>query len=118
MKSRFLRSALLLPFLIFFITGITSAQSEAGKVKGVVADETGTPIEFGTVVLIDGEGVIRGGSNTDENGYFSIAPVAPGVYSVRVSYAGNTAVIENVKVSPDKTADLKTITINTGVHQE
>lgn len=118
MRNRFLRSALLLPFLFFFITGITSAQSEAGKVIGVAADETGTPIVFVTVSLVDAEGVIRGSSITNEEGIFSIKPVPPGVYSLRVSYLGNSTVIENVKVNPNKTVDMNTITINTGIHQD
>lgn len=78
------------------------AQSDAGKIKGKVTDETGAPVEYATVVIIQ-NGVIKGGANTDENGEYSIAPVSPGTYEVTASFAGNKIVASGIQVAANKT---------------
>lgn len=89
------------------------AQSDAGKLKGKVTDETGAPVEFATVVALQ-NGIIKGGANTDETGDYSISPLPPGTYEVRASFAGNTASAPGINVPSNKTvkADLE---IQTGV---
>ncbi len=58
-----------------------------------------------------------GSSFTNENGVFSIKPVPSGVYSFRLSNAGKSAIIENLKVNPKQTVETKTITTDTSVLQ-
>jgi Carboxypeptidase regulatory-like domain/TonB dependent receptor/TonB-dependent Receptor Plug Domain len=89
------------------------AQSDAGKIKGTVKDETGEPVEFATVVIIS-NGIIKGGATTDENGEYSIAPVEPGTYEVRASFAGNNIVASGIAVGANKTV-LVPLAIETGV---
>jgi Carboxypeptidase regulatory-like domain/TonB-dependent Receptor Plug Domain len=92
------------------------AQSDAGKIKGKVTDESGAPVEFATVVILQ-NGIIKGGANTDENGEFSIAPVFPGSYEVRASFAGNTIVATGISVAANKTVPVN-LTMQTDVELE
>ncbi|MEN3040276.1 MAG: carboxypeptidase regulatory-like domain-containing protein [Bacteroidia bacterium] len=83
--------------------GVSFAQQDAGKLRGVVRDKvTREPLSFATVVILQ-NGVIKGGTNTNENGEYSIAPVSPGTYDVRVSYAGKTFTISGVIVTANRT---------------
>lgn len=84
-----------------------------GKIKGTVTDETGAPVEFATVVILQ-NGVIKGGANTNEKGEFSIAPVSPGTYEVRASFAGNTINASGLEVAANKTVPVD-LTLQTGV---
>jgi outer membrane receptor protein involved in Fe transport len=89
------------------------AQSDAGKIKGRVTDESGAPVEFATVVLLQ-NGVIKGGANTDEKGEYSIAPVSPGTYEVRASFAGNSITANGVTIAANKTVPID-LTMQTDV---
>lgn len=92
------------------------AQSDAGKIKGKVTDDSGAPVEFATVVILQ-NGIIKGGANTDENGEYSIAPVFPGSYEVRASFAGNTIVATGITVAANKTVPVN-LTMQTDVEME
>lgn len=99
--------------LLCLLLGSTAmAQSADGKIKGKITDETGAAVEFATVIATS-NGIIKGGANTDETGAFSIAPLPPGEYEIKASFAGNSAVA-SVTVITNKTtqADLQ---IETGV---
>lgn len=89
------------------------AQSDGGKIKGTVKDETGEPVEFATVVIIS-NGIIKGGTNTDENGEYSFANVEPGTYEVTASFAGNKIVASGINVGASKTVSVP-LAIATGV---
>ncbi|MDW8134989.1 MAG: carboxypeptidase regulatory-like domain-containing protein [Bacteroidia bacterium] len=79
------------------------AQQDAGKLRGVVRDKvTKEPLAFATVVIIQ-NGAIKGGTNTNENGEYSIAPITPGTYDVRASYAGKTLTISGVVITANRT---------------
>jgi hypothetical protein len=99
--------------LCLLFCSVVFAQSDAGKIKGVVKDEGGAPVEFATVVIIS-NGIIKGGANTNEKGEFSIAPVEPGTYEVKASFAGNTINVTGVVVAANKTVDVP-LGIETGV---
>jgi hypothetical protein len=102
---------------LFFVVlaGTLSAQSDAGKIKGIVTDENG-PVEYATVVIIQ-SGVIKGGATTDEKGEYSIVPVSPGVYEVKASYAGNNSVVTGVDVAANKTIAVD-VNLSTGVEMK
>ncbi|MEN2992856.1 MAG: TonB-dependent receptor [Bacteroidia bacterium] len=98
MKATYMRGVILL-----FFGAVLLAQQDAGKIRGVVRDKvTREPLAFATVVIIE-NGVIKGGTNTNENGEYSIAPVSPGTYEVRASYAGKTLTISGVVVTANRT---------------
>ncbi|MCX7981223.1 MAG: TonB-dependent receptor, partial [Bacteroidia bacterium] len=89
--------------LLLGLMGIVLAQQDAGKIRGVVRDKvTREPLPFATVVILQ-NGIIKGGANTNENGEYSIAPVSPGTYDVRASYAGKTFTIAGVVVTANRT---------------
>ncbi|MBL7765338.1 MAG: TonB-dependent receptor [Chitinophagaceae bacterium] len=74
--------------VFLMLTQIALGQaSNAGEIYGRVTDEAKKGLDFATVRAFQG-GVLKGGSNTDENGNFKIKPLSPGRYDIIVSYAG------------------------------
>ncbi len=62
--------------------------SESGTLKGRILDsETKEPIPFANVVIEQG-GRQCGGGSTDFDGYYTIKPIAPGMYTVKSLYVG------------------------------
>ena len=60
----------------------------AGKIAGTVTDKiTGEGLPFANVVLFQ-NGVQKGGAPTDFDGSFSISPLNPGTYDLKVQYQG------------------------------
>lgn len=95
---------------IFSLTVLTlvflsAAQAQDGKLTGRVFGPEGEALSFATIVVKDGELVVKG-TNTDDEGRFSINPIQPGNYSVEVRYLTSTKTIENVNVLAGQTRDL------------
>lgn len=86
----------LLLLMCLGMSGVLFGQS--ATIRGNVLDETtGEPIIYGTVTLV-GTTI---GTNTDLDGFFTIADIEPGTYTVQATYIGyDTARIE-VTVGPD-----------------
>ncbi len=85
--------ALLLPFLTI------TALAQTGTIRGFVYDkDTGEPIIFTNVVL---QGTTTGAA-TDVNGYFSISRIAPGSYTLFVTYLGYDTLTKAVTVARDQ----------------
>ncbi|MCF8312151.1 MAG: carboxypeptidase regulatory-like domain-containing protein [Saprospiraceae bacterium] len=58
------------------------------RLEGTLKDsDTGEPIIFGTVAVYR-NGVLKTGTETDFDGYYSISELDPGVYDVEFSYTG------------------------------
>jgi hypothetical protein len=76
-----------------------------GKIAGVVEDaQTGDLLASASIVVLD----TNMGTVSDPEGRFFILNVAPGTYTLRVTYIGYSPfTIENVRVSTDLTTDLK-----------
>ncbi len=88
---------MLLPFL-----GSTFAQT-TGKLSGLVTDTKGEPL-IGANVIVESTQM---GASTDQDGYFLVLNIRSGTYTVRFIYIGyQTKVIENVRISADKTTRL------------
>jgi|NOAtaT_7_FD_contig_123_24707_length_8937_multi_3_in_0_out_0_3 hypothetical protein len=100
-------------WLVMSLVFCVSAFAQDGKIKGKVTDDAGSPVEFATVVILQ-NGVIKGGANTNEKGEYSIAPVSPGTYEVKASFAGNTIVASNVIVAANKSVPVD-LTMQTDV---
>ena len=102
---------------LFLAVAVALAQSSAGRIKGKVVDkDTGEPLEFANVYLIE-NGIVKGGSLTDEEGNFIIAPVAPGTYDIKVQYSGKEHIVKGVLVSMNETVVLE-IKMTTAVELE
>ena len=86
----------LLPVLLLFAALAGTARGQqGGTVRGNVYDkQTGEPIIFGTVFL---EGT-EYGTNTDENGFFSMGNIPPGKYRLVATYIGYDSVAVDIDV--------------------
>ena len=86
---------ILLLFLPIFLISIAAAAQKGGTVRGSVYDaDSGEPIIFCTVVL-KGTNI---GTNTDENGFFSIGGVPAGSYQLYATYIGFDSVQVDITV--------------------
>jgi hypothetical protein len=86
--------------------GLTAVHAgTTGKIAGVVEDaQTGDLLASASIVVLDTDM----GTVSDPEGRFFILNVAPGTYTLRVTYIGYSPfTIENVRVSTDLTTDLK-----------
>lgn len=86
---------------IFGVT--TCAMAQSGTLSGTITEEgTGEPAPFANIVIESGGTVVAGGV-TDFDGLYSIKPIAPGQYTVKISFIGfATRQINDVVISPDK----------------
>ena len=96
----------ILPFFLVILISMSFGQD--GKLTGKVFDKDGQPLAFTTVVVYEGD-LTRHGTQTGEDGSFSINPIAAGVYRVEARYLGSTKALENVSVIAGQT---RNITIN------
>ncbi|MEM7374892.1 MAG: TonB-dependent receptor [Bacteroidota bacterium] len=101
-----LRRFSILTCFLFGLLQLVSAQD--GKLAGKVLNNQGGPVGFTTVVVYEGD-LVRYGTQTAEDGTFSIQPVQPGTYRVEARFLGNAKSLENVVVSAAKT---RNVTIN------
>ena len=87
------------------VAGAGTAHAAAGKIAGTVTDAgTGSALAKANVVLVETDA----GASTDAEGRFFLLNVAPGIYTLRVTYVGYRPVImEEVRVSADLTTSLE-----------
>lgn len=64
-----------------------SALMAQGSLQGTVKDEKGEPLPF-VNLIIEQNGVNKGGGTTDFDGKYKISPINPGKYDVKVSSVG------------------------------
>jgi outer membrane receptor protein involved in Fe transport len=92
-------SVLLISFSIF---NNLLAQT-SGKLSGKIVDNENNPLVSANV-LIEGTNL---GAATDFDGYYSIINIRAGIYTVKIRYIGfKPQIIEDVRISPDKTTTL------------
>jgi hypothetical protein len=97
------------PELLPWILGQQSAVKaepelgQSGSIKGQVHDaQTGEPIPFANIVILNSSHD-QSGATTDFDGNYLIKPVAPGDYTIKVSYVGYKLVnLQSVKVYAGK----------------
>src|SRR5207245_2921245 len=86
---------LILIFLTAFIGASYNSYSQKATIRGTVLDkETGEPIIFTNVIL---KGTTTG-AQTDENGFYSIASVLPGDYTLYSTSIGYDTALVKVSV--------------------
>jgi outer membrane receptor protein involved in Fe transport len=77
--------------VFFFMSLMAQTERSKGnhKVSGVIMDAgTRKPVEFATVALADADGKIIDGAVADEKGKFVVGKLAPGSYTVTISFIG------------------------------
>ncbi|HFA48702.1 MAG TPA: carboxypeptidase-like regulatory domain-containing protein, partial [Bacteroidetes bacterium] len=90
---------ILFVFLSLVLFSFCLSAQKGGTVRGNVYDkDTGEPIIFGTVFL-SGTTI---GTNTDENGFYSIGNVPPGDYDIVATYIGYDSVSVQVSIQANK----------------
>ncbi len=95
------------------------AMAQTGTLKGKAIDETnGEGISFANIQIeVNGSAVARGVA--DINGEFTIKPIPPGVYDVKVASVGfQTYFTKGVVIGSDKTAYIEAKVKSTMVEQE
>lgn len=102
-------------FPLFWRGGGGEAIAQSGEIQGKIKDKTtGEGIPFANVV-VEMSGYQKGGATTDFDGNYSIKPLSPGNYDVKVSYVGyQPALQKGVVVSADK-ATFVHFEINAGI---
>lgn len=92
-------------------------QAGTGSIQGKVLDalKPKEGIPFANVV-IEKDGVQKGGTTTDIDGKYKFGALAPGKYDLKVSYVGyNTEVVKGVVITADKSQFLD-IKMSSGVN--
>src|SRR5882672_8091193 len=84
-------------FILLLCTATASAQPNTGGVKGQVSDEFGGVIVGATVAATGANGATKT-ATTNGEGAFTLAGLAPGKYTVRVTAQG-FAIFENADVA-------------------
>ncbi|RYE29707.1 MAG: TonB-dependent receptor [Sphingobacteriaceae bacterium] len=106
---------LLVAFVLFRF--VVSAQSNPGKIKGIVQDSVKkTPLGYVTIVLKDAADKAVKSTLTADNGSFEILNLKPGAYKVNIAYIGYSAKIIPVKEASG-TVDLGTIKLSASSNQ-
>jgi len=84
----------------FFIFGLSTAMlAQQSTFRGSVLDrETGEPISFANVLVRDTDF----GTNTDLDGFFTVANIPVGTYEVVVTYLGYDSTVVTVTVAEDE----------------
>ena len=88
-------------YIFLFLHAISSiAQETTGTIQGYILDQSGIPIEFATIKVIDQATNATSGSISQARGFYSIPNLTPSIYDVEVSYVGYTTIFKkNIKVS-------------------
>jgi len=88
---------------LFGITNYAFAQSQSGTLKGVITEyDTGESVPMANVV-VELNGAVIAGAVADFDGKYTIKPIDPGRYTVKISFIGfATKEISDVLVSPNK----------------
>ena len=88
-------------FYIYLLLSASVAFAQDGAIKGKIADKTtGESIPFANVIAERG-GRLAGGATTDFDGNYTIKPIAPGKYNLKVTYVGyKTILMTDLIVTP------------------
>lgn len=102
--------------LFLIISGTAIGQSIVGEITGKITNEKNEPLDFASVVAMQG-GIVKAGSKTDLNGNYKIKALEPGMYTLKVTYLGYPAYeIKDVQVTPNgkKVQDVKMVKAEAG----
>ena len=89
--------------LVFLLIATAGSMAQTGAIRGKILDKaTKEPLPFASVVA-ELNGAQVGGAQSDFDGEYTIKPLQPGAYTLKVTYVGYTdLVITGVLVSNDK----------------
>src|SRR5262249_53955483 len=87
-------SAWLLPLLLLMFATATFAQTTA-KILGTVTDQGGAAVAGAKVTVKNPDAAIERSTTTNASGYFEVAALPPGKYSVQVQMSGFQSELAN-----------------------
>lgn len=113
MKTQILSLAIMLVLSIAVVSPVFS--QAGGTIKGTLVNSiTKEPVPYANAYVKHGDDLI--GTQTDENGNFTIKPVPPGVYSVFFKSVGfKDAAVTDVRIVQDKITFLNEVDIVYGI---
>lgn len=77
----------LIATLAVLMSVVTITYAQTGEITGKITDENGEGIPYANVQVVKDDELIKG-ATTDFNGFYSIKPLDPGKYSIKISYVG------------------------------
>lgn len=86
-KKSFSGLALMLALLLL-LSALVPGQSVSANLSGVVKDESGAVVPGANVTVTDNGTKFQRGVATNDNGYYTIPQLPPGIYSVQVTRTG------------------------------
>ncbi|MFT3701274.1 MAG: TonB-dependent siderophore receptor [Agriterribacter sp.] len=89
-------------FTSIFMFSIVLASAQTGSINGLVLDESNEPLEGATVFLQN----TPHKAVTNSDGYYSIANITKGTYTLVVSYVGKESYKQNVVIVTGKATEL------------
>jgi len=108
-----MKKTFMILFCLLLLTSVSVFAGVTGKIAGVVLDaKNGEPLP-GVNIVVDGTFM---GASTDQDGYYVILNVPPGVYNVQALFIGySTIEVSEAKISADLTTkvnfDMKETTL-------
>src|SRR5687768_12937614 len=84
----------LAPAILLVCTALPGAAQNTGRITGQIRDGQNRPLSGATVVLQPS----NLGTTTDANGQFTLTDVAPGSYTVTVSFLGYRTSTQSITV--------------------
>ena len=91
---------------VLALPSTAAAQTQNGRIAGVVTDESGAVLPGATVTL-KGVGAAVRTAATDATGHYVIADVAPGTYDLTIEMSGFKPQASKVTVAADQTVNLE-----------
>lgn len=113
-----LRSIAFLAVVFVFVSSAIAQFAGKGSILGLVTDSTGAVIPEATVTVTNSATGLVVTRKTSANGYYNIAPLDAGVYSIEVAVQGfSTSKQENVQVNATQQVGLN-FALKAGAQQE
>ncbi|MBR9860989.1 TonB-dependent receptor [bacterium] len=114
-------------FSTFFIVLSVLAQSNFGKIQGTITDaKTKAPIAYATII-VQKDGVNKGGAYSDAEGNYAVSALEPGEYSITVKYLSytdkvvtgvtvnaNSITFQNIEMSEGDAEKIGVVTVTAG----
>lgn len=96
----------LMVVIITAVSGHAIAQGTSGAIQGTIIDDKGEPVMNAAVQVLRG-GISKGGTVTDFDGNYTVKPLEPGRYDVKVNYVGyKQSIIKDVLVQPSQNTEV------------
>ncbi len=98
---------LMAALMVLVLPVLAAAQTETGRVTGMVTDQSGAVLPGATVTVTSATGAVKT-AVSDSSGHFVVENLAPGNYEVAVELAGFTKQVTKVTVTAGQAVNVET----------